>query len=518
MKILIANPAFRRPVGNNLERYFLGSGMRFPWSILKRQDERPRYAMFPFFLAYTAALLEKDCFDVKVIDCVPLNLSEKEFISRCLEINPDVLLFEPNTAVIDHVIRLSYDIKQQCGANIVLAGSHVSCYPEQILHDHSHIDFIAIGEYEQVFLRLMQSLRDQQSLDILPGIGHRLSDGTIQINERARQIEPLDKLPPPARHLFPSFFNHDMSLYHDGFCQYSPAFHMHASRGCPFECNFCVWVQVLYEGGKQRSFSAKRVVDEMQMLIDNQGAQEIYFDDDNFTSNRKQVYALCEEVKKRDLNIAWSAMADAIALTTDLLEEMASAGCIGIKFGLDSADINVLNSVQKPLKITHLETIIKKAKKLNIKTHMTVVFGLTGETKHTLNKTFDYSCLLDIDSIQFSIATPCPGTTMYNDLISKGRITAKRWDEFDGANTTVVEYSEFSQEYLNDFMAQSHSRWLRTKLKSPVWVLRQFIFLGRIIRGQGIIGIIKRFRRAIRLITGDAATIQCSGKTQTLRW
>jgi radical SAM superfamily enzyme YgiQ (UPF0313 family) len=293
---------------------------------------------------------------------------------------------------------------------------------------------------------------------------------------------------------------------------------MHTSRGCPFQCNFCVWVQVLYVNGKHRCFSAKRVVDEMQMLIDSYGAQEIYFDDDNFTANQKQVSALCTEIKNRKLNTAWSAMADAIALSADLLEEMASAGCIGIKFGLDSADINVLNSVQKPLKITRLESIINKAKKLGIKTHMTVVFGLTGETKYTLNKTFEFSCQLDIDSIQFSIATPCPGTTMYNDLVSDGRITAARWDEFDGANTTVVEYKGFSQEYLNDFMAQSHSRWVRIKLKNPAWLLRQFIYLGRIIRGQGIIGIVKRFRRAMRLIIGDAATVQSSGKTQTLRW
>jgi radical SAM superfamily enzyme YgiQ (UPF0313 family) len=293
---------------------------------------------------------------------------------------------------------------------------------------------------------------------------------------------------------------------------------MHTSRGCPFNCNFCLWVQTLYENKKQRFFSTERVVDEMQMLIDRYGAREIYFDDDNFTGNRKHVSSLCSEIKRRKLKIAWSAMADAIALNVELLDEMADAGCIGIKFGLDSADIKVLDNINKPLNTSRLESIIDHAKKRKIKTHMTVVFGLTGETKTTLNKTFNYSCKLDIDSIQYSIATPCPGTAMYNDLKSRDLIAANKWDDFDGANTTVVKYSDFSQQYLNNFMAQSHSRWIRAKLKDPIWVFRQVLYLERIIRGQGIKGIIKRFKRASRLIAGDAATIDTTGKSQSLRW
>lgn len=79
MKVLIANPAFRVAMGGGIERYLLGSGMRFPWSLLKKEDERPRYAMFPFFLAYCAALLENDGFEISVVDAVPLNLSEQEW-------------------------------------------------------------------------------------------------------------------------------------------------------------------------------------------------------------------------------------------------------------------------------------------------------------------------------------------------------------------------------------------------------------------------------------------------------
>ena len=67
---------------------------------------------------------------------------------------------------------------------------------------------------------------------------------------------------------------------------------------------------------------------------------------------------------------------------------MAEAGCIGIKFGLDSADSEVLRTTNKPLKVSRVASLIETARRLGIKTHMTVVLGLSGETKASLDRTF----------------------------------------------------------------------------------------------------------------------------------
>ena len=80
MKVLIANPAVRRQLDNGLERYMMGSGVRFPWSLVKKNDTRPRFAMFPMFLGFTAAILEDEGFEVFVIDGVPLDLHNDAFL------------------------------------------------------------------------------------------------------------------------------------------------------------------------------------------------------------------------------------------------------------------------------------------------------------------------------------------------------------------------------------------------------------------------------------------------------
>src|SRR5207248_5671893 len=134
-------------------RYMLGAGMRYPWSLLKRTCDRPRYAMFPLFLAYAAALLEQDGFAVRVIDGVPINLREEEFLARVRETSPDVIFFEPNAAVIDDTLRLIKTLRETVPATVVLGGSHVTSRAQHLLDTYAVIDYLVIGEYEISLLR-----------------------------------------------------------------------------------------------------------------------------------------------------------------------------------------------------------------------------------------------------------------------------------------------------------------------------------------------------------------------------
>jgi anaerobic magnesium-protoporphyrin IX monomethyl ester cyclase len=516
-RVLLANQGFTRDLGDGLERYMLGAGMRYPWSLLKRPGDRPRYAMFPLFMAYAAAVLEQGGFEVRVIDGVPLNLREGEFLARVRESAPDVIFFEPNAAMIDDTLRLMKKLRETVPATLVLGGTHVTATAQQVIEGHAFVDYIVIGEYEISLLRLIECLRDGGPIASLRGIAYRDERGKAVINERSEAIAPLDDLPIPARHLFPAYFDTDMGVYRDGFNQHSPSFHMHTSRGCPFKCNFCDRIHVLFADNRQRFFSPARVVKEM-LHVKAAGAREVYFDDDNFTSNKAHVMALCDEIVHSGVDIPWSAMCDAIVLTPDLLKKMADSGCIGIKFGLDSADTRVLKTIHKPLKLENLERIVETAKTLGIKTHASVVLGLSGETKQTLHGTFAYVCALDIDSIQFSLATPLPGTPMYRDLVLAGDLTASGWAEFDGANHTVVRYRDISKEDIEAFMAQAHSMWLRTKCKRPKWVLRQVRFTMRGARSRGLGGVWGRFRRALQLVRGDAREINHAGQPVIMRF
>lgn len=530
MKVLIANPAFRRDMGDGLERFLLGAGIRFPWSMLKNKGKRPRFAIFPMFLGYTAALLEEQGHKVNALDGVPLDLHDQEFIERAIEAEPAIIVMEPNSAVITDMLALAESLKQSTGAIIVLVGTHVTAEYRDLMKTAPMVDYIIRGEFEYGVVDLVNALDKGSDISTVQGVVWREADGQAPIKvAHARKVESLDALPMPARHLFPAWFDNDMSAYKDGFYQGAPAFDMHATRGCPYSCNFCGWVHVLYQDGSQRLRDPSAVVDEMEYLAREHGAREIYFDDDNFSANRKFVTALCDELERRKSNIRWSALTDAIALNDGLLQRMANAGCVGIKFGLDSADSEVLRSTNKPLKVSRVHDIVKQATKLGIKTHMTVVLGLSGESRESLERTFKFACDLDIDSIQISIATPMPGTPLYQELERDNKLEFTQWDELDGYASTVIKYEHFSRQYLEDFVASAHTRWLRARLRHPLWLVRQFRYLGRLGAKSGMKGLVRRAERFYRIVSGDSTAVARIGNramndnpgnahTPTIRW
>ncbi len=498
MRVLLANPPCREDIDEKYERFFIRAGSRWPFSVIKKKNEKMDYVPFPFYLAYTAALLESENFDVSVIDAIPLNLTLEDFVDKAISTRPDIILFETATPTIYHDLKIAKLLKEKTSALIALSGAHVTTFPKETLEESEYVDYILTREYELNFVDLVKKLNEGKDISDVPGLAYR-NNGKILINPN-KELVDLDKLPFPARHLFPSNDCNDMNLYWDGFCQYKPAIQMHASRGCPFHCNFCLWNQVMYENGKYRMFAPERVVDEMEDVIEKYGAKEIYFDDDTFTANKKHVLSICREIKKRGLDINWSCMGDAMITDKEMIDAMADAGCIGMKFGVESGDQEVLKAIKKPVNLNKVKEVSRWCAEKGIKTHATFTFGLSGETKESMEKTLKFAKELDVDSVQFSITTPFPGTRYYEELDEKGLLLTKDWSAYDGACSFVAKNPNLTHEEIEDFCKKASGRWLKHKIKDLNWVRRQMNNLNKMRKGQGNMIIFQRLKRAIELV------------------
>ena len=500
MRVLLANPAYRLDLGKGWERYFFCAGSRCPWSLVKRSLERPRYAMFPFFLAYCAAVLREDGFEVAALDGVPLNLSTGEFEARVRAARPDVVVLEPATVSSAWVAGLAARIKSATGARIVLAGAHASACRLELLRQQAAVDHVVAGEYEFPCRELLRRLREGRNPEGAAGVSGRRADGSLYDGGFAEPLTDLARLPFPARDLFPSGDEPDLGLYHDGFCQARPAVQMHSSRGCPFACTFCVLPQVLYRGAGYRCFPASRVVNEMETVVREHGAREIYFDDDTFTGSRAQVHAICDELDRRRVRVPWSAMGDAMTLDEATLERMAGSGCVGLKFGLESVAPEVLRGIGKPLRPETLDRLCRRAGRLGLKTHVSVSFGHLDDTEATIRRTLRFSCHLEVDSVQYSIATPYPGTRFYHEAEQRGLLVEPQFSQYDPWHNAVVAPPHVARRFLERFQAGAHRRWLVRKLCQPGWVLRQVRLLRRVARGQGMRGLRSRVQRGLTLL------------------
>ena len=495
MKVLLANPPCRIDLGKGQEKFFVRAGSRWPFSVTKKKEDKADYLPFPFYLAYSAALLKNKGFSVLVDDALTLNKTQEEFLNDIVKSAPDIILYETSTPTIKHDLVLAQELKKiMPKLIIVLAGPHITTFPKETLKECAAIDYGIIQEYELALAELVEKLSKREDVSNISGLVWRDKE-EVKVNP-AMLIDPLDQLPMPARELF------SLDYYWDGFCQHKPAIQMHATRGCPFRCNFCLWNQVVYNNGKYRMFSVKRVIDEMEECIKKYGAQEIYFDDDTFTANKKFVLDFCRELKNRGLKIHWSCMGDAMVTDEEMVEAMASAGCVGMKFGVESGDPEVLKKIEKPVDLNKIKRVASLLAKRHIKTHATFTFGLSGETKESMQRTIDFAKELDVDSVQFSINTPFPGTRYYAEAKEKGLLLTENWQDFDGSSKSVVRFEGLNTEDVASLHCRASGIWFRHKIKDPRWLFRQFYNLGRMMRGQGLSAVIARCKRGISLMSG----------------
>ena len=496
MKILFVNPPYKIDLDNGLERYFVRAGSRWPFSMVKKKKEKPDYYMpFPFYLAYAASLLEREGFEVDVIDGVALDMELESFLNQVEKRSPEIIVCETATPTLAYDAEVAANMKKRTGGYVVFTGPHATARPEEVLNRFSQVDYVVRGEYEFRLLELIRGLEEDKPLDDLEGIGLR-SNGSIIVNEYTQIIANLDDLPMPAWHLFPSREQNDLSIYWDNMCQVKPSAQLHASRGCPFHCNFCLWNQVMSRESKYRVFSAERIVDEIEFLQKNYQVRSVYFDDDSFTVSKKHVFSICAEMERRGIRIKWSCMGDAMAVSESMLQRMAEAGCIGMKFGVESGDPQMLKGIGKPLDLEKARKVARLCAKLGIKSHATFTFGLLGETRESLRKTLEYAKSLDVDTIQFSITTPFPGTRYFEQLESRGLLRSTDWQQYDGLGQSVVQFENLSYEEVEEFCQRFAGRWLRHKITRPMWLLRQARYLGRIFYGQGLEGVARMGRQA----------------------
>lgn len=486
MKILICNPLYTFDLGGRYEKYFIRSGARWPHSGIKRKGDTPHYLPFPFFLAYSAAWLRREGFEVTALDCVALGMGVEALAEAARKEKPDLVFFETATPTITYDLDTARRLKAAApGARLILGGPHTTVYDEDALKAVPEVEFIVRGEYEEALVELAKALRGGSDPAGVAGITFRGPDGAPRSTGRRPLVDPLDKLPMPAYDLFPSNAAPDPGAYWDGFCQHRPAVQMHASRGCPYKCDFCLWNQVMYGNGRYRTFSPERLVEEAALLHERYGAKEIYFDDDDFTINAAHVRAIAEGLLARGLKLKWSCMGDAINMTPDLLALMAKSGCVGIKFGVETGSERVIKKLGKPVDLRKVRELVRLCASHGIKTHATFTLGLAEDDQESLVETIAFLEDFDCDTIQVSVCTPLPGTRFFATAEREDLLKTKDWEKYDGKAGDVVRHRSLDLEQVAQMRSRALRRWVFNRLSSPRWLLRQARFLLRILRGIG---------------------------------
>ncbi len=445
MKVFLGNSPWRKT-----GFYGVRAGSR--WPHFERSDTD--YMPFPFFLAYAAAVLEQEKHDVLLVDGIAEGIEDDEFLSRVQRFAPDVVVLEVSTISIDVDLACARNVRSLCpNAKIVFCGLHTEMFAPDFLKRHPEVDLVMKGEYEYTLRDLVSALANGRSLSGTAGILFR-SKGKVVFTGDRPLIENFDELPWPARHFLPM----------DEYCDTPgeiprPSVQMWASRGCPYGCVYCAWPQIMYGSKKYRTRDPIKVVDEMEYLVKEMGFKSVYFDDDTFNIGKQRILKICSEIRRRRLKVPWAVMARADTMDREMLVALEKAGLEGLKFGVENATQEIVNRAGKALDLEKVKEMVHLTKGMGIWVHLTFMFGLYGETKETMDKTIELALSLSPDSLQFSIATPWPGSKFFKQLESDGHLLSRNYAEYDGYNVAVIKTDKLGKDDLEAALKKANRLW-----------------------------------------------------------
>jgi anaerobic magnesium-protoporphyrin IX monomethyl ester cyclase len=402
----------------------------------------------PLGLAYLGAVAEREGHQVTVIDCQGEKLTYDSFRQRIKQVPSDVVGVTSTTLLYNSAKTIMEISKEeQPNAVTMIGGSHVSFWDENALNESPAIDIIVRREGELTFLELLQRIAAKKSFEGVLGTTFRGSEGKIIRNDDRPFLHDLDSLPSPAYHLLPLDSYHRMG---------KTIFPIVTSRGCVQWCDFCSTVRMFGRGDRVRS--PKKVVDDMEMLHNKYGQSQFTFYDDAFTVNRQHTLEMCADIKARKLDVTWDCETRVDAVDKELLEKMHDAGCITIWFGVESGSEKILDQMHKKIKPEGVRSAFKMAQKAGMMTIASAVIGFPGETEETAWETINFINSLNPDDIGFYVATPYPGTPMYEQVVKNGWLRVTDFNKYDTA-TPTFETPELSMEKIREIKYKAHQKF-----------------------------------------------------------
>ncbi len=381
-------------------------------------------SMIPLNLLYLSAYLESKKIPVKILDGQVNDLSEQGLIRGIKQFNPSIVGISCHTPLVYPAHKIAKIVKGLFRqVTVIMGGPHPSVLPGDTIADEN-VDIVVRGEGEITLFELVEAIKGGTSLSSILGITYR-ENGKILTNPDRPLITDLDSFPLPSRHLIPIREYHPQAdIYYR-----SPSTIMITSRGCPHKCIFCASRRI--SGYKYRVRSPEKVIEEIDILVNQYGIRNIGIADDNFIVNRKRTEKICDILIKEGYNrrMDWSCALRADGVDQSLLKKLRTAGCRCICVGIETGSQRLMQILNKRLKLEKVEEGVKLIRKAGIKVRGTFLLGVPTETEEETLQTINFAKKLNLDFAKFNIITPYPGTELYEMAKKRGLVGDDTWSK-----------------------------------------------------------------------------------------
>ncbi len=313
---------------------------------------------------------------------------------------------------ITHTAKRAYQIadairRKYPSKKIIFGGSHVSALPNEALQ---HGDQVVVGEAEYVINDVIEGSINEK----------------IVVDQRNIDINDIPVLDLTMLQGF-RFRNGKINM------KFAPIM---ASRGCPYDCNFCSVTRMF---GRRYKVKDPDMVMEEVLRRYSEGFRHAFFYDDNFAAIPSKTKVFLEKLAKADLRFTWSSQFRIeVAKDREMLELLKAAKCTTLFVGVESINPEALKDFNKRESVEEVKNGIKTLLDWGFHVHSMFILGADSDTVSTMKETINFSKKSKTSTAQFSILFPIPGTKLYNDLTKNERIFINDWNLYDGSHVLFV--------------------------------------------------------------------------------
>lgn len=375
-------------------------------------------------------ILHQNGFDVHIVD--GRYLSVDNAVRKILNLISEDLVFigfSVMTIQVKWAYLASCKIKKSSPhVKIVWGGVHPTLFPEQTVLDDA-LDLCIVNECAYTIVQIANALAANDNLSNITGICYK-DNGSAYLTHLNKVPDDFTNIP----YIDFSIMNHKLYSRNNVFAIDSShnqeykgqkVYPINTSLGCNFRCNFCINV-ILERKYKMRT--AEEIIERIEYLKSEYGANYIHMVDENFFGNKRRVYKFVELLRSRNVNIKWRPQLRADYFNKDYIndrfvKELEESGMVIAVMGVESASQRTLDMLNKKLKVESITTALEILSKTRIIPRLSFMVGIPGETEDDIKQTYKFAVTLKekFPSCQ-PLVTPFrlfPGSEFYNLAVSK---------------------------------------------------------------------------------------------------
>lgn len=422
----------------------------------------------PLGLAYLASYLKRHKISAEIVDANAHNLSKEEIIKKVISSGSKIIGIGTTSAIAEMAFELCEKIKEKDSSKIIVFGGiHISCLTEESLRKCTAIDYAVIGEGEEIFHKLILAIKNKKSVKKIKGIAFIEKNKFVKTSAE-ELIMDLDGLPFPEKESLPDHLYQPGSEFDIGI-KGEKYWEIITSRGCPNKCTYCssshFWKNI-------RMRSVENIFQEIKQLSEK-GVRYLSFLDDTFTISEKRVVELCEKIKP--LKLKWDCYARVNNLSEKMVKSMKNAGCLGMRIGFESGSNEMLQKIKKNTTIEQARKAMKIIRKYDLKTFGFFMIGLPQDNQKTIKKTIEFAIELEPTFASFAIATPFPGTEMFQEYLDKNWMPENvNLHNLDLHSSELTRTDELSSEEILQYYKKANRKFY---IRPRYWIRISFYLI-----------------------------------------